>query len=418
MAKIFDEFTFTGEIIAPNDSKKLYVENKPYASGWTKHELKIGVKESKSNGMFIKAEALIPPSETHNMKKPGLEKGVNVEFPFNKRNEEVTLDNVADFARFTLDLETDQDVKARRIELFWKIKNIEERDEISEEDEEKLVAYKAEFEEKAVNYKQFVHELDFINAIKENIELLKKSKIRVPGNIENSGWKGKNYVNYTPKSLEVVDPEEENGLNAKIHIFFKKDAVDDTYLKDTGKLVVDGFMQRRDSKEGKDMYFPQQFVIDCSAANFDDEEDMGAAIANLLKSQFDVRGKNYFRGHWDVKVYRGVEQQEFTEAHLTAQQKTFIALKLKTIEDFRPRGGNVNGNNINELILTMPILEGDYVNGAIDTGMNEKDFSEFIKYTSEDDVAPVKKAAKEDPKKEDKPEQADNPVLKGLFGKK
>lgn len=373
MARLYNNFDFTGEVLVPNDDNRVYVKNEPFSSGWRKDEVNLGVKESDANGMFLRTEALIPPNDDWQMRRPSKIRGENLEFRFSERNNTDIIKNAANFIKFELDLETDEDAKSRRRELYWKIFNIKERantDKEEADDKDKLLEYGKEYKELLKNYHEFVHEYDFINAIHENLDVIKENKIRATGNVEKVAWDGRQFTNYEPRRIELVPEDEKSRLESRMHIFFNRDAIDDSMYEDTGKIYINGYLSNYDNQSKKDMFFPQRFVINGNV--LDDK------IVDYYKSMFDVRGDDFYRSHWEVHVYRGVEREEFSEKHLTESQRTAVELGILTLEECRPEGGDISGGNIDELILETPILKDGYENGAIKTPMDERTFSDLI----------------------------------------
>ena len=44
---------------------------------------------------------------------------------------------------------------------------------------------------------------------------------------------------------------------------------------------------------------------------------------------------------------------------------------MATIDEYKPKGGYVLGNNITELRLAKPLLMGDFASGVVDSGLND-----------------------------------------------
>lgn len=417
MARFYNTFNFVGELLVPNDEKKLF-SVQTFDSGAKKASLKIGVKESKTNGIFVTTDGWMPKSESDVLKRASGEKAedgtpIIVEIPYKDRLTKTALDSVANYCKTTVDLETDQEVKKRRFELVNKIRNREEK-EMTDENIKAIADYKAELADKSQNVHEFITDLDFIEFVRDNIETLKKHKIKITGNVTKSEYKGKTYMNYVPNKLEVVPDTYENKLAIVADIYFDKNAIDDTVFEDSKKLLINGYLMNRDNVAKADRFYAQQFVINASKINFEDAEQVG--LYEMLKGFFEVDGDTFHHLTWEANAYRGAETKEFTYDDLTPTQKMLVDRNMKNVEDFKPKGQFLGGN-VDELLLVMPQLEGDFANGAVDSTLTEEDFLQLIA-TSTGDVAmsEVKKDTKTEKVKEDKPQEDMSAKLKGLFG--
>lgn len=386
MARHYNSFEFIGNISFNKDENKV-LETIKHDSGWQTKRLGVGVKATATNGVFLKADALYNPTETNTIFTMGKD-GSKLEVPFKDRNKQVSLDMVADFKKLVVDLETDFEKKSERIKLKYKIINIENREEKTEDDLKKLEDYKKEYIEKSDNLHEFISEYDFILFVKESAELLKQHKVRVTGNLEMSLWKEKYYVSYIPKHIEFAEDNVENKLQALVDVYFDKNAIDDTLLKTDNKLIVNGYLISYDNSAKADRFYPKKFII--NGVNFEDEEQV--QMFELVKSFVTTDKNTVHHMLWNVNVYKGAEVKEFTYENLTPTQKQFVDMGLATIDDYRPKGGFLGGN-IEEFKLFMPELKDDYKDGILNTEMTEE---EFIKLLA---------VHVDRPKKDDKPKE-------------
>lgn len=416
MGKFYNSFSFVGDLLVPNDEKKLFAVQ-TFDSGAKKASLKVGVKESKVNGIFVTAEGWLPKSENDVLKRATGEKAedgsqITVEIPYKDRLTQAALDSVANFCKSTVDLETDQEVKKRRFELINKIRNREEK-EMTDENVKAIADYKAELAEKSKNVHEFITDLDFIEFIRDNVETLKKHKVKVTGNVTKSEYKGKSYINYVPNKIEIVPSDYENRLLIIADLYFDKSAVDDVAFEDSKKLLINGYLMNRDNVVKADRFYPQQFIINANKVNFEDAGQV--ELFNFLKGLFTVDGDNFYHLTWEVNAYRGAETKEFTYDDLTPTQKALVDMNVKNVEDFKPRGQYLGGN-VDELLLIMPRLEGEFSNGAVDTTFDEETFASLIA-ASTGDVS-LNDVKKDDTPKQEEPKPQDDMAskLKGLFG--
>lgn len=392
--KFYNTFRFTGELAIPNDETKLTASTK-FDSGWSKLSMKMGVKESQTNAQFVTLDAMIPPTESYEMSKPHKEgSGKKVKYQYKDRNSNVVIDNISDFAKITVDFETDFERKKERISLQMKIRNLLKKDTLTDDDKEKLNTYKDKVVELSDNVHEFVNEIDVIGFLKQNIEELKSHKIRISGNVEKSTSKGKYYTNYKFDKLEFVDGETKNELKVSCDVFFDKDSIDESDFKETKKILVSGYVKSYDNMVKEDRYYPHQFVID--ASRLDMENDKHVAKLNFIKDTFKVKGKDMYHIPVEFNLYNGSEQVEFTIDMLEPRHRQQIELGLKTLDDYRPRGGYVLGDRVQELKFAK-LLDTDFSDGAEDTEMTIGEFEDLIATSSADmSIKDVKNNSNED----------------------
>lgn len=378
--KFYNNFTFVGTIAVPKEESKVY-EVKTWDSGWQTHKLNLSIKESATNSEFLDLTAMYTPLENNKVFLISKD-GARLEVPFKDRNNQVVLDNVSDMRKLVVDLETDQAIKSERIGLEFKIRNIERRDNKTDEDLKTLTEYRDALKILSVNKHEFLHEYDFIRFIKESVGTLSQHKVRATGNISIEESKGKYYTKYIPKKIEIVSEEVANTLTANYDVFFNKSSLDESALEEDKKIFVDAYVLSYDRRAKADRYFPKQFVFNATALDFTNPQH--TSYLNMLKGFFDVKSKkNYYHLVWQTAIYKGAEIVEFNESMLTQKQRELIAFGLKTIEDFKPRN-NVYGNRISEVRLITPNLKDEFVDGAVDTGLREDDFYEMLALSTQD----------------------------------
>jgi hypothetical protein len=413
MTRHYNNFEFIGNISFSKDEKKVF-ETIQHDSGWQTKRLNVGVKATATNGVFLKADAMYNPTETNTIFTLGKD-NAKLEIPFKDRNKQSSIDMVADFKKLTVDLETDLELKKERIKLKYQIIAIEKREDKTEDDLKKLEEYRKEYIEKSTNLHEFISEYDFVNFLHDSAELLKQHKIRVTGNLEMSLWNGKYYVSYVAKTVEFIDDEIENKLEATVDVYFDKNAIDDTLFKDNKKLIVNGYLVSYDNSVKADRFYPKKMMINASMLNFEDESQVGQY--EFLKSYILTEKDTIQHMLWKVNVYRGAEVKEFTYENLTPAQKQMVDIGLAKIEDFRPRGGFL-GDNIDEFRLFLPVLADDFKDGMVDSLMAEE---EFIKLLAVQTEKPKKETVKNQPTKDtvletSKPNNDVEQQMKKLFG--
>jgi hypothetical protein len=398
MSRLYNTFEFIGNMVLPNDSDRIHTVDE-FSSGWIKHKLNFGIQESKLNTVFLDLEGWCAPETksaiVYSFSK-GLfgEKGSNLEIPWKDRNEESTLDMVADFSKIIVDLETDTDVKDEYMKLYYKIRSLENKKDATDEDKEKLKNYKAEFKEKATRRYEFLHEYDVIKFLEEMLIVNQDRKFRVTGNVQWNEWKGKYYRKFIPKLIEIVPDDAKNQLRANIDIFFNRDAIDKSMFKDEKKIIINGYIQDYVREEKADRFFPQTFII--NGANLDLEDENHVKRLGFVTNSFKASGREYYHLQCLTSIYRGAETVDFTYDDLTQTQKEAVDLGLNKVNDFAPRGGFIGGN-LDEIRILKPILKNDFIDGAVSTDLKEDEFMELIvKDTSDVKLEDIKEEKKEE----------------------
>lgn len=420
MSKIYSEFEFIGNIAIPKEEK--FIEIKDNGKGWIGHRTTFAVKETPLNSAFVELYGGYKTDGTGVVYTFGKgskdEKGQKLEIAWGDRLKPEVIDMVADFKKIVVDFETDADVKKEYYELLFKIRNIENRENLTDEDQAKLVDYKSQLKEKSVNRHEFISEYDAVLFITNNLPKYKDYKFRIKGSVDFNEWKGKIYRKFNPNYIEIVPEDRENKTRMIVDIFFNKDSIDEADFEEEKKIYLNGYVQSYTRDVKADRYYPQTFVLNASKINMDDEQQVG--YLELIKGFMKADGNTYLHLPWDVNVFRGAESLEFGYDDLTDQQKTLVQYGVKNVSDFAPKGG-VFGANIEELRLVAPRLNDDFKDGALDTELNDDEFNEkVVKSTADvklEDVVSAEVPKKDEPVvKKEEPKEDLTTKLNGLFG--
>lgn len=384
MALLYNTFDFTGKIFIP-DKEKFHAINES-DSGWVGHRLSFAVQESQTNSVFVEmygGYSRSKPNVVYSFSKSenGRE-GQRIEIPWSDRLKPEVVDMVANFRKIVVDFTTDQEAKKKATGLRYKIRDLEYKENKTEEELNELTSMKQELKELVPERYEFIHPYDAIAFLQSHLPVYKKHKFRVRGNVEMSEHKGEFYRKFVPNLIEIVDEDTPSKLKAFFDIFFTKDSLDDKRIKKEQRVYVNGYILSYDSKTKKDQFFPMQFVINTSKIDFENERQV--ALLELLKNKFKVTGRGVYHLPWDVNIFRGAEEKEFTENDLTTEQRELIEFGLATIDDFKPKG-SVLGEAYYENRLIKPILqafdakENNFVNGPVETDYRLKDLEfEFV----------------------------------------
>ena len=363
MARLYNTFEFVGKV---GFGKEPTVEQEVGKNGWKKKRQSFIVKETDNNGAFVVLEGLFHPEKDNKVYtfSKGMfgEKGASITVDWKDRKKDSIVDTVADFKKIIIDL-TPPDVDKQKLYDLQREKfNLESKENATDEDKKKLLGVYNSIREEFPERHEFLHILDAIEFLQDKFEGLKNKKVRVKGDVVKSGYGGKFYTTYVPKTIELVSDEEVNKLSLFLDVFFKKDAVDEKSFKKEQRIFIDTYVIGYDSQAKKDQFFPQKLVID--ATKFDMENEKHVGFLNALKKQFNgVKSKEVNHIAIEAKVIRGNNEVEFDESMLTKEQKELIEYGLATLDDFKPKSGTVNGDSIDEIRLVKPLLkEFDDVN--------------------------------------------------------
>jgi hypothetical protein len=414
MSRLYNTFEFIGNInIAKNKDKFHKVDT--YDSGWEKHTLNFAVKESNTNSAFVELQGGLSSVKANKVMTfgKGTEnvKGAKLEIPWSDRLKDETVDMVADFKKTVIDYTTDSDLKEKLNQLRYEIRQLEFKDKLTPDETEKLSNLRTEYREKAVDRHEFIHPYDAVIFLSTTLDTYKEYKFRVTGSVIMSVWKGKFYRRFEPSFVEIVDSETPSQLRATMDIFFTKDALDDKDFKKDKKVYIDGYVIDYDNQSKKEIFCPQQFVINAQKVDF--ENEMHVKRFEYLKNKFSAANKkSVYHLQWLVNIFRGADKVEFTEKDLTPSQREAIEFGLNKLSDFAPKGGML-GDNVYENRLVKPLLVNvneynDFSNGALESDYSIEDL---------DYVAPVQQEEKQEEKQETKKEETKQDVdLEDLFG--
>lgn len=383
MSRLYNTFEFVGHVHIPKNKEKFH-EVKLSDSGWEGHRLNFAIQESKTNSVFLELYggfSHAKPNKIISFSK-GTEgnQGSKIEIPWEDRLKDETVDMVADFKKIVVDFTTDQELKKEINELRYEIRNLEYKDELTNEEKEKLKELKLKLKQKAVDRKEFIHMYDVIKYLSEKLEDYTNNKFRITGRVEYQEYNNKFYRKFVPEFIEIVDEDTPSKLRATMDIFFTKDCLDERDFEQEKKIYIDGYVLSYDGNVKKDQFFPQQFVLNAQKVDFNNEQHVKRL--EYLKKQFNVKGKGVYHLQWEVNIFRGADEVEFTYDDLTPQQKEAIEFGFNKLEDFKPKGGML-GETREETRLVKPILmkindHNDFSQGAAETTYTTDDL-EFIR---------------------------------------
>jgi hypothetical protein len=401
MVRLYNTFEFIGTVSIPKNKDRFH-EVKTSDGGWEGHRLNFAVQESKTNSVFLEIYGGFSKAKQNKVFSfsKGTENtpGSKLEIPWEDRLKDVTVDMVADFKKIVVDLTTDAAVKEELSKLRYEIRNLEFKDELSDGEKEKLVQLKSDLNNKAADRYEFIHEYDAVVFLANKLEEYQAKKFRITGSVEYQEHNGRFFRKFKPSLMEIVDNETPNKLRATMDIFFTKESLDAKDFEKEKKLYIDGYVLSYDSKAKKDVFFPQQLVLNAQKVDFTNEKHVKRL--EFFKKKFEVKGKGVYHLPWEITVFRGADRVEFTEKDLTPAQREAVEFGINKVEDFAPKGGML-GETTEENRLVKPILQqfdntNDFREGAIESTFEVED----LDYVT---VTPVK--PKNEPKQEEQKEE-------------
>lgn len=316
---------------------------------------------------------------------------------------------------------------------------------------------------------EFITSYDFCDYIAKHIDELNEKRFLVTGNTEENFYNGKESKRFQISNLYLIDEDDERKNKLEINptvIYFTKDSIDAADFKTDKKIYINGytreFVSKRDlgTDKGESRYIPQQFILDCSKIDFDNEKQVKQMNFNLMmlglkyennKISNKLKSGKYYSNEARIIYSNGAQDmgdaEDITYDMLTDLQKMKIDLGLAELSDFASKG-HVYGPRVIEFKITSFPIEGDYSDGLViledtvdefedliyvpsvqdkDTDSDDEDEDEFMpkpkskKKEEEDDEPPfdteekpTKKKSSEGSKKkkeepvEEKPEEDDN----------
>lgn len=410
MARLYNTYEFIGDLVVPKDKDKFIAVTE--STDYKNYRLNFGIKESNTNSVFVEMFGSMKKDGNGKVftfgKSTDTEKGSKLEIPWANRLDAGMIDKVADFKKYRLDLTEDKDIKNELYKLAYEIRTLEYKTERTDAENEKLKTDKSKYTELAKDVHEFITEFDMIQYIVQNIENLKDKKFKFKGSIDMNEWKGNFYRKFKVESMELMPSDTKNQFKGLIDIFFNNDCVDDRDFETDKKVYVDGFIQSYDSKVKKDLFYPQQFVINASRLDITDPETIKRV--NFLKKWFNAKDDEVRHLQWEVSIFRGAEKVELTLEDLTDEQREMVEMNIKTLEDYSKKP--MLGKNKDEIRLLAPVIMGEMDKGSLLTDLTPEEL--IYTTTADENINDIKK---DTPKVEDEKvlEEDKEEMFKDLF---
>ena len=258
--------------------------------------------------------------------------------------------------------------------------------------------------------KDFLSPFDMIEYLKENLHSVGDRMMQVSGRLVKNFYNGKTYDRYQVQNIFVASEKAKPRLNVTLELAYNKDCVDKDQWKDDRKLYLDAYLSTYIDKDNGVKWVSQRVCF--NASKIDETNEAQKKALDFRMKLLDVSNKKMLRMGWEGYLVNGSEAVEFDESQLTDLQREAVALGLKTIDDYRPRG-QILGERISEYRLTSPHLIGDYVDGLVDMDVSVSEFEDELMYVlpTEEKLSEVLKTEKTEKKVEPKEEEIDEDDL-------
>lgn len=232
----------------------------------------------------------------------------------------------------------------------------------------------------------FITSWDFIEYVKDNKEKFEGTKVRITGQINKNIYKGVVKDRFQIGNIYFVDEETKPGLTITEELLYTKDSIDLGDWKSEKKIFINGYVETYIDKENGNKLVPRQLVFDCSKIDFEKENHVKILKYKLKQMGLKLDGTSVVNVLKENKTYKlificnyvnGNEIVEFDESMLTENQRDSIAIGLKTIDDFRPKG-SMYGERITLCKIKDFDLTGDYSDGYVDAKISPTELMDMV----------------------------------------
>ena len=346
-------FNFTGKIALGKDSEKFHpIERKEFSSGWMNTTVRFNCV-SGTNRILCMTQGGKWKDDKKNVVKTfgksttdangNVTKGTAIEIPWAKRFEQDQIDKVAGFKKFVVDT-GDYKMRYKLQDLVAAFEKGTVTDEmIAETEIDNLDDAKAALEKSQAKRKEFLSEWDFAEYMIKvaQSDKMKDKLFNISGSYEVSynADKDRFYTNYHVNRVTLAAEDAEPKTEMKIDFYYGEGAWDDSTYDETGKVLVNGWIDYYDSNLKKSGFKPAVVVV-----REDDEKKR-----KTLKRKFTCDDEIKQIG-LTLKVIEGAEVIELTMDMLDEETREDIECGLLDFEDVkRELGGRAIGDRVSEL---------------------------------------------------------------------
>lgn len=234
----------------------------------------------------------------------------------------------------------------------------------------------------------FITEWDAINYIKGHKADLDGKKVLITGQINKNIYNGDVTDRYVIQNLYVLDADDDRKPSLKVTTtaWFNKESIDDADWKKEKKLNIKFYTYDWSSETKENRYFALPTIFDCTKIDFNNDAHINAVRYKLAQIKCDYEGgnivnnikpKTMYKIPVELLLHNGAKEIEFDESQLSENQKRAIALGVKTLDDFRPKG-SIYGEFESYYNLVNYDLRDEFDNGAVIDKISEEDFTKEI----------------------------------------
>lgn len=280
----------------------------------------------------------------------------------------------------THDVINTRNVNNEQIEIDWE--NRFDPDEISKVSNSRKFFVNLDEEHNVT----FINSYDMVEYLAEVLPS-HKGKIKVIGDFKRRYYNGKPYDSYEIQSVYAAREDEKPKLTVTFDIFYNKESLDKSDVKDK-KVFLNGYFSQYIDKPTGTKYLPQTFVFDFT--KYDLNQEKHKKLYDYKMKYLTVGKNDMHHLKWETRLFNGSEDVEMTEDMLTDAQREQIELGIRTLDDFKPSKG-VLGEKVKEFRLADPQLKGEFGNGLVEAFSNSE-FEDLIynpKANSEPEVVRV-----------------------------
>ena len=320
-------FSFVGKIVPVKDTEsfKGYTET-TYDSGWMKQRLIFNVVAG-DNRHLVEINAGRWKDDAKNSviytmsKATEGKKSEKIQIPWEKRNDQKTIEGVAGYRVFTIDTDT-----------------YSHRESLKEAGDTEAL------EKSNEKRRHFLAGTDFCDFLTKKVvynEKIKDWVFRINGNIvySYSEKTGRYYQSYEVNKIYRVDEDAEPTTDVNIEFYFANGFMDKDGVEDTGKAIMNGFTPFYDQNTQKNWFLPIALVMR-DVENVDLTEE--------LLSEFE--DNEICKAVLSCKAINGAQRRNVNLEDLDEKtQKAVKAGLMSESQAIRNAGGQVYGEVIQEL---------------------------------------------------------------------
>ena len=346
-------FNFTGRISLPKQTEKFSpIDRREFQSGWTNTTVKFNVI-SGTNRVLVMTQGGKWTSDSKNSVKTfgksttdengKVTRGAAIEIPWAKRFDKAEIEKVAGFKKFVVD--TDDYKKRYKLEdLVKAFEGGTVTDYAMEEAGiDNLEDAKAALEKSQAKRREFLSEWDFAEFVAKlaSSDKYKNALFNISGSYEvtYSAEKDRFYTNYHVNRITLAAEDAEPKTEFKVDFFYGDGAWDDSNYEESGKVVVNGWLNYYDGNLKKNGFQDVTVVI---RENNDKKR-------SALKRKFTADDCIKQIG-LTLSVIEGAEVIELTMDMLDDETREDIECGLLDWNDVkRELGGRAIGDRVSEL---------------------------------------------------------------------